>query len=403
MPELQFAERPRAFVAVEQRATISTVLKHYVASAGLYGLLLLMFAVNPWYKQLLSVSIGSPTSPPSVETVEARLRHPDAHIPGELRAIEFYKWLYVIYLGAALPTLLLMRPRSLRASKNLLIWGVARRAVQTALKPLRAGAKSALRLSDAEKRALMFLLVKLIFGPLMLNSAFVEIKACEQLIGRAHSLAGWVALDFGYIMFVHLIFLLDSCLFFIGYHSESGLLKNELKAVETNLWRILVCIVCYAPFNLVTITVLGPSLQDPYILIGGGVRGIGTWVLRAGAVLFLILLISSSLSLFTRASNLTNRGIVNWGPYRYVRHPGYFAKNMFWLMTIVPVLVPHPSTALFSWSRYFVASVATVAGFLGWCTIYFFRSITEEQFLMQDPDYVTYCKRVKYRFIPGVY
>jgi protein-S-isoprenylcysteine O-methyltransferase Ste14 len=385
-------------------------------SAGLYGLLLFVFALNPYYRQLLSVSIGSSASPPTPATLEARSRQPDTRPPGGATAMKVYEWGYIIYLGAALPAYLIIRPRSLRASKNLLIWGVACRAVQTALRPWGGGARAALTLSDAEKQALMFLLVKVIYGPLMLSSAFGEIRACEQLLARAQILTALSAGGFCYIMFVHLIFLADSCLFVIGYHTESRWLKNELKAVDTNVWRVLVCIACYPPFNLVTTSVLGLSSEDPYIMVGGDPRALGawvlrsgevlfvaTWVLRAAAVLFLLLLISSSLSLFTRASNLTNRGIVTWGPYRYVRHPGYLAKNMFWLMTLIPALVPYPGTPLFSWSHYCVTCLCTVAGFLGWATIYFLRALTEEQFLSQDPEYVAYCKRVKYRFIPGVY
>jgi protein-S-isoprenylcysteine O-methyltransferase Ste14 len=44
-----------------------------------------------------------------------------------------------------------------------------------------------------------------------------------------------------------------------------------------------------------------------------------------------------------------------------------------------------------------------VWGFIGWGTIYFLRALTEEKFLMRDPDYVAYCRKVKYRFIPGIY
>jgi protein-S-isoprenylcysteine O-methyltransferase Ste14 len=48
-------------------------------------------------------------------------------------------------------------------------------------------------------------------------------------------------------------------------------------------------------------------------------------------------------------------------------------------------------------------SFCTLCGFVAWATIYFLRAITEERFLGKDPEYVAYCQRVKYRFIPGVY
>ena len=39
-----------------------------------------------------------------------------------------------------------------------------------------------------------------------------------------------------------------------------------------------------------------------------------------------------------RFSNLTNRGILTHGPYRFTRHPAYLAKNCLWWLTTVPVL-----------------------------------------------------------------
>jgi len=35
--------------------------------------------------------------------------------------------------------------------------------------------------------------------------------------------------------------------------------------------------------------------------------------------------------------------------------------------------------------------------------IYTVRALTEERHLMKDPEYRAYCKKVKYRFIPGVF
>jgi len=362
----------------EDRPPVGLILKHYAVSAVLYGLLLVGLALNPWFRKLLGVSFNGVT------------------------ATQFYCWLYAAYLVAALPVFLLCRPRSLWTSKNLLMFGLLRRCGQAVFHRMRGLPAPALSVSYKEKHALMFLLIKLIFGPLMLSSAFAEINGCQRLLRDLAAPFLLAKLDTGYILFVHLVFLVDSAMFFVGYHTEAGFLKNQIRYVETNIWRILVCIICYPPFNQVTIAVLGPSYNDPYILVFGDFRSIWTWGLRAGAVFFLCLLIASTLSLFTRASNLTNRGIVTWGPYRYIRHPGYFAKNMYWLMTIIPYLIPNSASVYFSWSRYLLYSVCALCGFAAWGTIYFLRSVTEEQFLSRDPEYVAYCQRVKYRFIPGV-
>jgi protein-S-isoprenylcysteine O-methyltransferase Ste14 len=254
-----------------------------------------------------------------------------------------------------------------------------------------------------EKNAIAFLLIKVIYGPIMLSSIISSYNELKELMRwTTYSLPLVYRLDNMFLMFVSGVFLVDATLFAFGYHSESGLFRNKLRFAETNPLRILVCVICYPPFNRVTVQFFGPSNHSPHIIIGEITHPL-TWILRAFSFFFLLVLISSSLSLFTKASNLTNRGIVDWGSYRIIRHPGYTAKILFWLTTLLPVLIPDTSTPEFAWSRYFLSCAIIIWGFLGWATIYFLRAMTEEQFLSRDPDYVAYCKKVKYRFIPGVF
>jgi protein-S-isoprenylcysteine O-methyltransferase Ste14 len=374
VPNLNTAPNPEA--APEQPGS-AHVLKHCLVSVILYGLLLLVLAINPWFHRgLLSIKLG------------------------EFTGLQIYCGLYAVYVVAALPVYLALRPASLLESKNLLILGVLQRILKRVLP---GGAAQSVNLSQKEQYALTFLVVKLFFGPLMLNSALIDYHACKMLWGfrKDQTLMAWM--DWGYILFVHAIFMIDSCLFFVGYHTEAGFLRNRIQHVETNPWHILVCVICYPPFNMATSAVLGPSAYDPYILVLGDGRSAWTWILRAAAVLFLLVLICSSGSLFTKASNLTHRGIVTWGPYRFVRHPGYLAKNLFWLMTLIPTLIPFTSSSFFSWPTYLISCLCTLSGILAWGTIYYLRAITEERFLSRDPEYVAYCRKVKWRFIPGVY
>ena len=102
-----------SYVEARERPPAGLVLKHYLASAVVYGGLLGFLWVNPWFKGLLSVSVDG------------------------FSAMQLYCRLYLIYLGAALPIYLWLRPRSLWGSKNLLILGCLRRAVQTAWQRLR--------------------------------------------------------------------------------------------------------------------------------------------------------------------------------------------------------------------------------------------------------------------------
>ena len=199
------------------------------------------------------------------------------------------------------------------------------------------------------------------------------------------------------------VFMLDSCLFCFGYHAEARWLGNEVRYVETTVSGLVVCLVCYPPFNSVTGAFLGSSNGDMNILFRGDLHHPITWGLRGLAVLALLLLTSASCSLFTKASNLTNRGIVHWGPYRWMRHPGYVGKNLFWLLTLVPLFCAvDGSNPAFPWKDHLLFCLGRLCGFVGWCSIYVLRGLTEERLLMSDPDYRAYCQRVRYRFIPGV-
>jgi protein-S-isoprenylcysteine O-methyltransferase Ste14 len=71
-----------------------------------------------------------------------------------------------------------------------------------------------------------------------------------------------------------------------------------------------------------------------------------------------------------------------------VRHPAYVAKNVFWWLSLLPIVMDKPMAIVYM---------------TGWSFLYFLRAVTEERHLRLDPDYVAYCEKVKYRFIPKLY
>jgi len=362
------------------KATLGQVLRHCLASALVYGAVLLVFTVVPWFRELLSIRIGGAP------------------------AMHWYRWAYVVYLLVATLVFLIFRPRSLWVSKNLRIVGYVGRVLGRRFQPASLQTPEGWRPTYEEKHAIAFLLIKILYGPLMIHSGMTDYAGIRQFLGQAPS--PHTFLDYAdryYVLFTKGVFCVDSFLFAMGYHSEAGPMRNKLRYAETNPWHILVCIACYPPFNNITTLFIGPSTGDPYILYGGDIHHPATWILRGLSVLFLALLTLSSWSLFTKASNLTNRGIVDWGAYRLVRHPGYTAKNLYWITTLIPALVPNTALPGFTWPRYAWFLACAVLGIVCWATVYFLRAITEERFLMRDPDYVAYCKKVRYRFIPGVY
>jgi protein-S-isoprenylcysteine O-methyltransferase Ste14 len=362
------------------RASLRCVARHCLASLLIYGLALGVLLLNPWFKELLQVRAGA------------------------LLAWHLYVLAYLAYALVAPVVYLALRPRSLWNSKNVLILGWLGRIGRHLRRHGLSLGEGAWRPSFKEKHAFFFLLIKLVYGPLMLNGLLADLPSYPPLWLQFEQSPTWISrLDAAYSFIVVTVFVLDSALFCLGYHTEAGFLKNEVRYVETTLSGLAVCLLCYPPFNLVTGAFLGPSNDNVLILYPGGLHHPVTWILRGLAVLALLLLTAASFSLFTKASNLTNRGIVQRGPYRWIRHPGYVGKNLFWLMTLLPVFAAADfSNPLFSWPQHLLYCLGRTCGFAGWCSLYVLRALTEERLLRQDPDYVEYCKKVKYRFIPGL-
>jgi protein-S-isoprenylcysteine O-methyltransferase Ste14 len=83
-----------------------------------------------------------------------------------------------------------------------------------------------------------------------------------------------------------------------------------------------------------------------------------------------------------RFSNLTYRGVLTNGPYRFTRHPAYLSKNLFWWTSTLPFLVTNGS-----WSDAVRNTVllGVVSG------IYYWRARTEEAHLLaEDAKYREY-------------
>ena len=83
-----------------------------------------------------------------------------------------------------------------------------------------------------------------------------------------------------------------------------------------------------------------------------------------------------------RFSNLTHRGIITGGPYRFTKHPSYIFKNIGWWLINVPFL---SASSLGE-------ALLHSAGLLMVSAVYYLRAMTEEMHLSEDPTYVAYAE-----------
>ena len=88
----------------------------------------------------------------------------------------------------------------------------------------------------------------------------------------------------------------------------------------------------------------------------------------------------ATVSFGVRFSNLTNRGIITNGPYRWVKHPAYVSKNFSWWFVSMPFLSALSATEALRASM----ALLLLNG------VYYLRAKTEERHLSSDPDYVAY-------------
>ncbi|MBN2590131.1 MAG: isoprenylcysteine carboxylmethyltransferase family protein [Sedimentisphaerales bacterium] len=357
------------------RPTVEHGVRHLVSAAVIYGVVLIIFSLSPHYMYFLSVTFYG------------------------VSAIKIYWYVYAAYLIIITPICIYIRPRSLWISNPVRITGYIIRFVRGKLKPSKAeNSYDSLKPTYEEKHAIFFYIVKMIYGPIAINAAIDGFNRAVPIFRdlQLQNVSPANYFDIVFKFFITVAFMIEAIPYIISYHADSKLLGNKVRYVETKPFHLFVCLACYPPFNNATVAFLGGSFEDPFFLIWrGDINHPATWILRILAMIFAGILISASLTLFTRASNLTNRGIVTWGPYRIVRHPGYASKNIYWLLTFIPLIVSGNLSPL--------GYIMFLFGYISWATLYFLRGITEERFLMRDPDYVEYCKKVKYHFIPWIY
>ncbi|GIL16534.1 MAG: membrane protein [Oligoflexia bacterium] len=178
------------------------------------------------------------------------------------------------------------------------------------------------------------------------------------------------------------LFLFDVGIVSMGYIMSLKLLDSHLRSTEPTMRGWLVAVICYQPFW----SLVGKQYID-YV----SPKGWGYWfsdsptlyALWGSMILILYgIYLWASVMFGLRFSNLTHRGILTNGPYRYTKHPAYVSKNIAWWFTSVPFLVSESLAETIR--RCFLVLLINF--------VYYLRAKTEEDHLGRDPIYVQYSK-----------
>jgi len=229
---------------------------------------------------------------------------------------------------------------------------------------------------------LLGFVIKAYFGPLMIafgHHHWAQFTAAWQQFALSHA-----DTNAGYQLVYHSLFLVDVTLAVIGYFGESTLLRNRLRSADPVALSWLVTLACYPPFNGASDTLL------PLRMTADRELAYPTAVLvtlKGATLVCYSVYVWATVALNVRFSNLTHRGIVRWGPYRMLRHPAYTAKNLAWWLEYLP----------------YMRRGANVLPLLGWNALYCLRGLYEEKHLSADPAYREYQRRVRWRFLPGLW
>ncbi|MCI5064702.1 hypothetical protein MRY87_03140 [bacterium] len=223
------------------------------------------------------------------------------------------------------------------------------------------------------------LLVKCFFAPLLVSWSIGNFFFLHEL-SVEWSLDG----AFLHRLLFHLIITVDVMIFTGGYLTELPQLKNSIRSVEPTILGWAVCLVCYPPFNEIFFPFF--DIESPFDLLFSH-EGLPTFVrngVLGGILLLWGIYLWASLALGWKASNLTHRGIICHGPYRYLRHPAYTSKLLIWYLQAI----------FFGSFTVLLVGVFTV--------VYGLRIWTEERHLSRDPEYRSYCLRVPRRVLPSL-
>ncbi|TMM48984.1 methyltransferase family protein [Qipengyuania marisflavi] len=187
------------------------------------------------------------------------------------------------------------------------------------------------------------------------------------------------------VTMINLLFLIDVMVGTVGYIVTFRPLDAHIRSGNPFVAGWVAALICYPPLVW---GVIGNGMVLSYEhaiapwhdWLEGSQPLLWAW---AGLLVFLTAVYAWATFAFgLRFSNLTYRGVVTNGPYRFTRHPAYVSKNLFWWFGGLPFLVTNGNP---------VDAIRNAVFLLVVNGIYYWRARTEEAHLLaEDPKYREY-------------
>jgi len=230
--------------------------------------------------------------------------------------------------------------------------------------------------ADEVKKHWRAWLIKAFFGAFMISilpPGFQTIVEADipAILGNPIQL-GW--------LLITLLFVIDVQIGTVGYLVTLRPLDAHIRSGNPFLGGWLAALLCYPPFVWGVIG-NGQVLSYEHNVADWGIWLAGNnallWVWSAWLVFLTAVYAWATVAFGIRFSNLTYRGVLTNGPYRFTRHPAYLSKNLFWWCSVMPFLVTSGSTMDAVRNTFFLLCVNA---------IYFWRAKTEEAHLLAEDE-----------------
>jgi hypothetical protein len=219
-------------------------------------------------------------------------------------------------------------------------------------------------------------LMKGYFLPFM----FTMIIAAINILSKMNFTLLFTNISFSYFAIFVILVGIDSLIATTGYLLTLKMFDSHIRSSDSTLFGWVICLLCYAPFYGVIVSLYFPKVDYYHYPVWTN-NQVLQWIWGVCTLLTYGLYVFSTINFGIRFANLTNRGIITNGLYRFFKHPSYTFKIVFFWTSVVPISYVTYSTNEFIKTLFYLTGISL---------IYYYRAVSEERHLSNDPTYVEY-------------